>query len=335
MKQRIQLVFILSAFWPALAPSIALADFVAGRIYVSSSSGPCDKDLWPNQRIWEFDPATNQSRIFAELPEGDCGFMTGLTFTPDGSRLRASMYSPSAILEFDSDGNITTALGPSDGVFGPLGGNNIAYDADENFYVLGGLRILRFPAAGGPGELFADNSSGIGGNGPIALAPDGALYYANANEHEILRFTSPLQYEIFDTLPQNSSLASLAVDSSGNVFALTSGGTYRYDDGDPSSRVLISAVGGAGDRSAMVWSADQAALFVSGSSLIRRVDPTTGESQLLATLPVDPEFENAGYGIAVAIPEPASAYLAMLLILIVRSTRLVHGSHRPTKGDQK
>jgi sugar lactone lactonase YvrE len=293
----------------------AQADFVAGRIYVSASSGPCDEPE-ANPRIWEFDPATGNSRVFAELPDdGHCGFITGLTFTPDGSRLRASVYNPSAILEFDSDGNFTTALGPPDGVFGPLGGNNIAYDRDDNFYVLGGLRILRFPAEGGPGEIYGDNPNGIIGPGPIALAPNGNLFYgpANAQVRTIWRFTGPGQSAIFDTLPSNTSLASLAVDSAGNVFASTDSGIYRYSGGDPATRTWISPVGGAGGYSAMTLAPDESALFVSDASRISSVNPVTGESRLLVTLPVEPEFENAGYGIAVAIPEPAALACFVLL----------------------
>lgn len=287
---------------------VAQADFIAGRIYVSASSGPCAEPE-PNPRIWEYDPATGESRVFAELPDSFCGFMTGLTFTPDGSRLRASVYHQSAIVEFDSAGTMSVALGPGDGISGPLGGNNLGYDQEENFYVAGGRRIVRYPAEGGPGELYADISDGVRGDGPIALGPNGDLFYGLAGLvtfREIFRFTGPGQSEVFDTLPANTSLASLAVDGTGNVFALTTGGTYRYEGGDPARRTWISPVGGAGGRSAMTFAPEQNALLVSASDRVYSINPVTGESQLLVTFPAYPEFENVAYGIAAAIPEPAS-----------------------------
>ncbi|MCC6360955.1 MAG: hypothetical protein IT450_19620 [Phycisphaerales bacterium] len=252
--------------------------------------------------------------------------MTGLTFTPDGSRLRASVYHQSAIVEFDSAGTMSVALGPGDGIAGPLGGNNIAYDREEKFYVAGGRRIMRYPAEGGPGEVYGDISDGVRGDGPIALGPNGDLFYGLAGLvtfREIFRFTGPGQSEVFDTLPQNTSLGSLAVDAAGNVFAATSGGTYRYDAGDPARRTWISPAGAAGGPSSMTYSTYEDALYIASSNRITRIDPHSGETELLVTLPVDTEYEDSGYGVAIAIPEPATASLVALVVLLTRCSRRI------------
>ncbi|MBI5866595.1 MAG: hypothetical protein HZB38_19180 [Planctomycetes bacterium] len=98
---------ILSVLLVSIACEPVRAGFVPGRLYVSGSAGPCEEG--PNQAVFEFDPVTRESRMFAQLPEPICGFMTGLAFTPDGSRLRASVWDSSSIVEIDGDGNISVA----------------------------------------------------------------------------------------------------------------------------------------------------------------------------------------------------------------------------------
>ena len=52
--------------------------------------------------IWEIDPETGEVSLFAELAEEECGNISGLAFTPDGTRLRASFQLRNQILELDS-----------------------------------------------------------------------------------------------------------------------------------------------------------------------------------------------------------------------------------------
>ena len=73
----------------------AAAEFVPGRIYVSGVSTLCDPQvpMGPGDRIFEFDPVTRETRTFAFLPDENCLGSSGVTFTPDGSRLRISNYT--------------------------------------------------------------------------------------------------------------------------------------------------------------------------------------------------------------------------------------------------
>src|SRR5262245_22057296 len=144
----------------------AAGEFVPGRVYVSGVSTLCDPQvpMGPGDAIFEFDPVTRTSRTFAFLPDEYCLGSSGVTFTPDGSRLRVSNDEAGAIFEVDGDGNVEIAL-PNVG--SSQAGNNIAYDPSGNFYFVDGLHILRFPAAGGPPEVFADFQDGVLGDGPI------------------------------------------------------------------------------------------------------------------------------------------------------------------------
>ena len=304
----------------------AQADFVPGRVYVSGRTlEPC---AWgPNERIYEFDPLTGESREFAVLPEQYCGGLTGLTFTPDGAALRASVWLPSTILEFDGNANVGVALGPGDGILGPLGSNNIAYDADGNFYVvnLGSRNIMRFPAGGGPGTIFANLSDGITGPGPIALAPNGDLYFAVAGRREIMRFSGPHQGTLFDTLPAEAiGVASLTVDGSNNLFVLGLEGIYRYEGGNPGSRQHLADVRASFQFASMTIAPDDSALYVAALNRVFSIDPDAGTVTELGF--IDPTYVVAGSGVAVYIPEPST--LILLLIGLAAGVRR-RSSHSP------
>lgn len=141
------------------------AEFVPGNLYISAvpleAAGPADL-------VYEFDPATGASREIAVLPDEFAPGLTGLAFTPDYSKLRGSVSWTNSILEFDGNTNVNVALDVNDGIFLPVGSNNVAYDRAGNFYVVnqGARNIMRFPADGGPGAEFAD----VDGGGPIAKA---------------------------------------------------------------------------------------------------------------------------------------------------------------------
>ena len=112
------------------------AEFVPGRLYVAGDLGWCPTpDLHSDGGILEFDPLTGDCRVFARLPEELCSRLGGMTFTPDNSRLRVSAYNQNSILEIDGEGNVSVALGPEDGISSPLGGNNIAYGPNGDFFV--------------------------------------------------------------------------------------------------------------------------------------------------------------------------------------------------------
>ena len=235
-----------------------------------------------------------------------------MTFTPDGAALRASVWRSSTILEFDGNANVGVALGPGDGIRGPLGSNNIAYDADENFYVvnLGRRNIMRFPAGGGPGTIYADSSDGISA-GPIALAPNGDLYFAVAGRREILCFSGPHQGTLFDTLPAEAiGVASLTVDGSNTLFVLGLEDIYRYEGGNPGSRQHLAEVQASFQFASMTISPDDSALYVAALNSVFSIDPDVGTVTELGF--VETRYVVAGSGVAVYVPE--SSTLILLLI---------------------
>jgi DNA-binding beta-propeller fold protein YncE len=205
-----------------------------------------------------------------------------------------------------------------------LGGNNIAYNAAGDFFVANSSRtILRFPAEGGPSQVYGDLSSGVRSAGPIAIAPNGDLYYAVPNSsffRQILRFTAAGQSEVFDTLPQGN-LTSLAVDSAGNVFAATVYGLFRYDHGDPASRRLLSAVGRYPDMS-IALSPDESEVYMDDAGSVYAIGAESGNVDMLAPFVGDQGFAS-GPGIAVALPEPV--VLCMLAVASFASAVMRRG----------
>ena len=113
---------IFAAAWIAvvLAPTVR-AQFVPGHVFAVQAPGKSCKlpAEFGSDRIWEIDPETGEATLFVQIPPEMCGFLTGLAFTPDGTRLRASSWLRNEILEFDSDGNMTIALDITDGIAWP------------------------------------------------------------------------------------------------------------------------------------------------------------------------------------------------------------------------
>src|SRR5262245_8083295 len=301
------------------------AEFVPGRLYVSGGMSFCEKGgKLEDDCIYEFDPLTGESRLFATLPESLCGHLDGATFTPDYSRLRVSSSTRNRILEFDGDGNVSVALGPQDGIAGPIGGNNIAYGPNGDFFVDGGGRILRFPASGGPAEILADIFDGTWGNGPIAVAPDGNVYCRgiSVNNPIILRVTPEGEVSTFDTLPATHRLGSLETDDEGNVFAATAGGTYRYDDQDAATRRRIGGAASVPPRSAMALSEDQQTIYEVSENVFFSVNSDTGETVRVGGIIPDPNyFFGVGYGMALYVPEPGTFLMFTLVIAGIRRCR--------------
>ncbi len=308
---------LLALFGTAGAP----AGFVPGYLYVSDPrTEPCGSVGARRDQVWEVNPATGASRLFATVPPEFCGGLIGLAFTPDGSRLRASAFLSSEILEIDGDGGVSVALDGSDGIGGPQGLNNLAYDAAGNFYV-GNLfpqRLLKFPAAGGPPETLLDLSDGLTGSLSLAVGPDGSVWAGElaGPGDQVWRF---LPDGTVSTFPLGALGAqSIAVDSSGNVF-LHSGvlGIYKIVNGDPSNIVQLTAQ--AFPQGVMALSPAGDELFVCGGASIYQIDPGTGES----TLVVHGLGINSGLGAAFHVPEPASAAL-FLSLGFLRGSRGVH-----------
>ncbi len=218
-------ILILSAIVPA---QVASGQFVPGHVYISDyGAKPCQftsNPIFPNDRIWEVDPATGQVTLFATVSDDVCGLMSGLAFTPDGAGLRASMAYHSIILEFDTNANAVIALDDGDGISSPWGTNNITYDAFGNSFVVNSQEILSFPPDGGPATVLADLDDLNDHPGAIAAFPNGDLLYADGgNEQVLFRITPDGTATVFDTLPDPGPIHSVAISGVGEVFALSTG----------------------------------------------------------------------------------------------------------------
>ena len=285
------------------------AQFKPGNVFVSEPAGKrCslgEKYGW--DRIWEIDPYTGAVTLFAELRDNDCGYVTGLALTPDGCGLRASQLLASRIIEFTPDGSWMTVLGIDDGIIGPWGSNNLAYDRDGNFYVVNhsARSIVKFPADGGPGVVFADQGDGVRGAGPVAIASDGELYFGNTQfEGYVLRLTPVGEVSLFDALDGfRFDPSGLASDNHAHVFMATNiGDVYRYDVANGSSRTLLAQFGRLSGSGTIAIASSQTWLHRTSraTNQLTAIQTTTGEEIVLAEVPLAQKFSSFGGGIAVA-----------------------------------
>ncbi len=266
---------ILVTTWIAVClAGSARGQFVPGRVFVSEWG---EKNC--GYRLWEIDPETGWLPLFRQSLSGECAQMHGLTFTPDGTGLRAALGSSSQIVEFDSEGNMTVVLDADDGITVPTA---IAYDAYGNFYVVvtTGLmdRILRFPATGGPATVFFEPTEEVGW-GPIVFAADGDLYYGRSTGAcHVLRIAPDGSVFLFDEYTPNFCPRALTADRDGFLYVGLAGGEiFRYRAGDPASRELL-VDSGAGVY-AMTMSLDQSRIYsmVDGwPSILFGIDPVDG-----------------------------------------------------------
>lgn len=330
---------ILVAAWVAMfvAPTVQ-AQFVPGHVFVAESAGKlcAQQHIFGHDRIWEIDPETGEVSVFVQIPEEMCGFLTGLAFTPDGTRLRASSWLRSEILEFDSDGNISIALDFSDGIAAPWGFNNIAYDAQGNFYVANQTgNILRFPADGGPPTVFADETDGVGNGGAIAFAADGDLYLARAAPGNIMFHITPQgKASIFEDFGPIISPNTVTADESGNVYvALDSSEVFRYKAGDSGSKEFLALVPCAG-RCSMTMSPDQSKIYHQVGRTLYSVDVLGRTLTTVGEIPPD-AFLGFSAGIAVVpIPPPpipivsAWALCVMTLLMLTVGTIMIQRYRR-------
>ncbi len=138
------------------------AEFTPGHIFVSGHAGKhCAGpfEQYPGDRIWEINPETGEVSLFIELQDEWCGGIMALAFTPDGTRLRAVQRLANRIIELDSEGNLSLLYDGSDAIALPFGRSCIAYDRQNNFYVAGFDRIVRFAAGSNVSEIYADRVS--------------------------------------------------------------------------------------------------------------------------------------------------------------------------------
>jgi len=300
------------------------AQFKCGHVFVAESSFKLCQNTPQSgpDRIWDLDPKTGEATLFAVLPPGMCGFLTGLAFTPDGTRLRASSWLRSEILEFDPDGNVTTVLGISDGIACPWGFNNLAYDAEGNFYVANQCtrNILRFPVDGGPATVFADAADGIGSLESIAFAADGDLYFTTVlnNFSQLRRVTPDGNATDFDNFGSIILGQTLAGDKSGHIYvALKSAEIFRYDAGNPESKELLAMLA-CGERCSITMSPDQHLIYFHRGGLLFGIDVVDGTVATLVDFTDPPRLApTAGMAVVPTTPPCIPAVSQWGLIAMV------------------
>lgn len=312
------------SFVVALAAPCA-ADFVPGRLYVVENIVEGCAPSRPRPRILEIDPTTGQARAFAEIPIGFCGVQVGLAFTPDGSRLRIGEYFGSRVLEMDGNGNLSTALGASDGVRGPSGSNGMAFNAAGDFFLVNTIpdtHIRMFPAGGGASTVFADATDGIRRDNALATAPDGSVYYLNPGfgDGELLRFSSDGARTVIASALTTLELGSLAIDDRGDIYAWLANGIVRFRAGQTGPGERIASLEFFAFAVSMAFSPLDGLLYLvpEDANQIHSLDRETGALQLVVTQPFS-ERGFLGWGAAVFVPEPNSLCLMFLTFVAYRN----------------
>lgn len=308
-----------------LGVQTAAADFVPGRLYISAPViEGCHSPIPGHDLIYEFDPQTGGYSVFATIPDELCE-ISGLAFTPDGSKLRISSFYSSSILELDGNGGITKVLGPQNGIAGPYGSNNIGYDTAGNFYVgnNGPNTILKFAPGATTGQVLATQAQGIYGWGALDIAPDGDVYYIEGTEKKVFRIPPGGEPSLFASNFSVYGIYSLAVDSAENVYALTPDAVYRFAGGDPNKGAMLATVtnfyGGS-----ITLSSDERFIYAARSGLtdnIFEIDVTTGMTQVIGSIPYNGQ-NYLGAGMTVYLPEPASV-LMFSIVACACSRRLL------------
>ncbi len=270
--------------------------FAYGHVFVSlQASDPCD--FGGPEAIVEIDPATGTSSVFADSNDGIC-LITGLRFAPHDNQLLALNlghivpgFDGGWVQAFNPDGTSELILDASDGLFGPNGANALAFDESGDLYVVNGENstILRFPADGGPGTVFADWTDGIADRGALDFAPNGDLFYCGDLAGAIIRITPDGESSVFDDTLLFPS--SLVFDPQGNLFVSASslaGRTiYRYDDGDADSRRVLATgfLGGSGIPSPLALSRDGSVVYLAEIfGLVYSIDAEDGTTTVVADL---------------------------------------------------
>lgn len=295
-------VAVLSLHFLAAGAIATASEFKPGWIYVSATS---NKGFVSGDLIWAFNPANGQSELLGDV--GQAG-TSDLLFTPDGSRLLNAMFSLDAIGAVRPDGGYDPYLDSDDGISNPWA---MTYDRPGNLFVIGTSgQVLRFPAGGGPGEVFADQADGIGGRGPLATSPQGDLYYAGFESTKIIKVTPDGVGSVFATLDQG--IVSMCTDTAGNLFVQGVDDLFKIDLGDSNSLHVLNDLGG-GQFTNIRMSPDESALYRVSANSVRTIDPVTGEWLQLGLIPVTPDHYH-GTGMAVYVPEPAPA-MSLLTML--------------------
>ncbi len=319
--------------------------FVRGHIFVAiSRSEPCD--FGGREWIVEIDPDSGAWSIFADSDDGLC-VVTGLRFTPDGSRLLAAsgghispVFDGGWIQAFNPDGSSEIILDASDGLFAPVGSNCLAFDRVGDLYVVSAenSRILRFPHDGSPATVFADSGDGIDGRGSLDFSPSGDLFYATNFGGVTLRINPAGQASVFE---RPGGFTTIAIDVRGNLFAAGGSTVFRYDgpDPDPRTRRLLTNEFNSCCDAAIALSPDGQTVYFAGTpGRVYAIDPDTGASSLIADfgeLLADGGGGGGPTGATVYAPDPDQIPGRCCFALHTPSPGCIDGVTRPQYGDDE
>ncbi len=288
----------------------ASAAFMPGRVYLPSTFITGFGSTTP-ARIFEVDPVTRMSRVFATFPEMG-GVARSLAFTPDGQTLRA--YYNGQIMEINGDGQIAGSYTLRTGATCAGTPNAMAFAPNGDFYVsTGAIRRLRGDQP--PIEVV---SFGFMGTPSIAIGPDGSVFAADSRQ--LYRITPDGQRTVISERAIASTVAgpTVAVDRRGYVYALLYDeqfdreGIYRFNPAAPDDGELVvrySDLAASTPLSALTYSAIDDTLYFQGGGAVNAINPLTGEHRLAGVASFG--FSYVGGGIAVYVPEPSSALLLL------------------------
>lgn len=283
-------------------PAAAPERFTPGHVFVSYPAWICCGCSDVYDRIYECDPETWECWLFVELPEEDCGGLSGLAFRADGKRLRASQPLAFRVLEFSPDGSYEIVLDISDGILCSLG-NSFLFDADNNFYFADSCwdQVLKFPGGYGPAIFLTQDAGNMEVCTGMTMTSNGDLYLSEHMYDEALRFP-PTSGAVFADYGGVSPWG-ITSDSANHLFVLTEGGgLYRYEAGRPNT-VVQYPISLLGTDTSMAISPDETTLYVAGGFNVQTTDIATGVHRIVAA----PDDNTLIQGIAAA-PFPAGDF---------------------------
>lgn len=298
-------------------PHPARADFIPGRLYVSGVHlQNCGQEA---SRLYEFDPATGQSRVFMELP---CNGFIDMDFTADG-RLLGANISPqgfNTLWEVRSETDASIRIPHGQGLRA-VGDIDIAPNGDlfAMNRAFPSYDVSRFPNALGPGQVVRAN---LGDWGAIAVANNSEdVYFGEYSSNVLQRITAEGDVQTVATLPTESLVRSMVTASNGDIYVRATMGLFRVSAGSFEPEYL----GPFGGR-AMTISPDGSTLFLVGGYFqglnLHSLDLISGETRLLGTIP---GFRDsyAPQGLALYVPGPSAVIGLGCLALLGWRSRLI------------
>lgn len=270
-------------------PVRAQEQFNHGDIFITLAQGKGCR-YGGEEMILRIDPATWEGSAFAIFGDGLCN-ASGLRFHPDAQRLfvmngtLAPLGGPlgGGIISFAPNGESEILYDGDDGLSDLFGSNGVAFDTDENLYVVSASGILRFPVDGGPATVFASN--GISSRGALDFAPNGDLFHGSHGADAVIRITPDGEVSVFDPL---TVATSLVFDRMGNLFVVAGPTVFRYDAGDPDARRVLASGFGAihGGGNTLTFSPDESSLYMAAfvDQSVYAIDPENGATELVFDL---------------------------------------------------